>query len=99
MLDCRCTNENPAWSEIAQLLSENASHAPSPSKQLITLTQILESALKIYHMDVVCGFLKPSHESMEVNPAQPNIIAGSLHIAVLSPNKIPAQDILKISAP
>ena len=36
---------------------------------------------------------------MEVNSTQPNIIAGSLHIAVLSPNKIPAQDILKFSTP
>ena len=42
-------------------------------------------------MDVDCDFLKPSHESMEVSSTQPNIIAGSLHIAVLSPNKIPAQ--------
>ena len=50
-------------------------------------------------MDVDCDFLKPSHESMEVNSAQPNIVAGSLHIAVLSPNKIPAQDILEISTP
>ena len=79
--------------------SESASHAPSPSKQLITPTGILESALKLYDMDVDCDFLKPSHEGMEVNSAQPNIIAGSLHIAVVSPNKIPAQDILEISTP
>ena len=50
-------------------------------------------------MDVDCDFFKPSHESMEVNVAQPNIIAGWLHIAALSPNKIPAQDILEISTP
>ena len=48
-------------------------------------------------MDVDGDFLEPSHESMEVNSAQPNIIAGPSHIAVLSPNKIPAQDILAIS--
>ena len=39
--------KNPALSEIAQFLSENASHAPSPSKQLITPTEILESALEL----------------------------------------------------
>ena len=38
-------------------------------------------------MDVDGDFLEPSHESMEVNSAQPNIIAGPSHIAVLSPNK------------
>ena len=68
--------KNPAQSEIAQHQSESASHAPSPSKKLITPTEILESALKLYDMDVDCDFLKPSHESMEVNSAQPNIIAG-----------------------
>ena len=50
-------------------------------------------------MDVDCDILEPSHESMEVNSAQPNTIAGSLHIACLSPNKIPAQYILEISTP
>ena len=93
MPDCRCTNKESAWSEIAQHQSESASHAPSPSKQLVTPIQMFESALELYDMDVDCDFLKPSHESMEVNSAQPSIIAGSLHIAVLSPNKILAQDI------
>ena len=48
-----------------------------------------------------CGWclLEPLHESMEVNSAQLNIIAGPSHNAVLSPNKISAQDILAISTP
>jgi len=44
-------------------------------------------------------FLEPSRESMNVNLAQPNIVAGPSHIAVLLPNKRPAQDVLAISAP
>ena len=81
MPDCRCTNKESAWSEIAQHQSESASHAPSPSKQLVIPIQMFESALELYDMDVDCDFLKPSHESMEVNSGQPNIIAGPSHIA------------------
>ena len=63
--------KNPAWSEIFQHQSESTSHAPPLSKQLITPTQILESALELHDMDVDGNFLEPSHESMEVNcPAQ-----------------------------
>ena len=74
--------KNPAWSEIVQHQSESASYAPSPSKQLITPAEIRESALELYDIDVDSDFLEPWHESMDVHSAQPNIIAGSLHIAV-----------------
>ena len=47
-------------------------------------------------MDVDGDFLGPSHESMEANSAQPNIIAGPSQVA---PNKIPTQVILAISTP
>jgi hypothetical protein len=50
-------------------------------------------------MDVGSDFLEPSHESMEVTSAQPNIVAGPSQITVLLPNKRPAQDVLAISAP
>jgi len=50
-------------------------------------------------MDVDNDFLKPTHESMEVNSVQPNIIAGPSQITVSLPNKRPAQDVLAISAP
>ena len=36
---------------------------------------------------------------MEVNSAQPNIVAGPSQITVLSSSKWPAQDVLAISAP
>ena len=91
--------KNPARLKIVQHQSGSASHAPPPSKGLITPTQIIESAPELYHMDVDSNFLEPSHESMEVNSAQPNIVAGPSHIAVLLPNKRPAQDVLAISAP
>ena len=45
--ECRCTNKESAWSEIGQHQSESASHAPSPSKQLITWTQILEKCSRV----------------------------------------------------
>ena len=50
-------------------------------------------------MDVDGGFLEPPHESMGVKSAQSNITAGPSHIAVLSLNKIHAQDISAVSAP
>jgi len=50
-------------------------------------------------MDVDNDFLKPTHERMEVNSAQPNIVAGPSQITVLLPNKRHAQDVLAISAP
>ena len=94
---------NPAWSKIVEHQSGSASHTPPPSKGLISPTQILESTPEVYHMDVdgdVDGdFLEPSHESMEVNSAQPNNIAGPSQITVSLSNKRPAQDILEISAP
>ena len=70
----------------------------TPTK-LIPPTQILENALELYDMDLDGNFLEPSHQSMEVDSAQPNIIVGQSHIAVLSPNKIPTQDILANSTP
>ena len=36
---------------------------------------------------------------MEVNSAQPDIVAGPSQITVLLPSKWPAQDVLAISAP
>ena len=50
-------------------------------------------------MDVDGNFLEPSHASMEVESAQPNIVAGPSQITVSLSNKRPAQDILAISAP
>ena len=44
-------------------------------------------------------FLKPTYESMEVNSAQSNIIAGPSQITVSLPNGRPAWDVLAISAP
>jgi hypothetical protein len=61
--------KNPAQSKIVQHQSGSASHAPPPSKGLIALMQILESAPELYHMDVDSDFYEPSHESMEVNSA------------------------------
>jgi len=49
-------------------------------------------------MDVDSEFLEPL-KSMEVNSAQPNIVAGPSQITVLLPNKRSAQDVLAISAP
>ena len=91
--------KNPTRSKIVQHQSGSASHAPPPGKGLITPTQIFESGPELYHMDVDSNFLEPLQESMEVNSVQPNIVAGSSHIAVLLPNKRPAQDVLAISAP
>jgi len=50
-------------------------------------------------MDVDNDFLEPIHESMEVNSAQPNIVAGPSQITVSLPNKRPAPDVVVISAP
>ena len=83
--------QNPAWSKIVEHQSGNASHAPPPSKGLIAPTQILESTPELYHMDVDDDFLEQSHESMEVNSAQPNIVAGPSQITVSLSNKRPAQ--------
>ena len=49
--------KNPAQLKIVQYQSENASHAPPPSKGLIALTQILESAPELYHMNVDSDFI------------------------------------------
>ena len=48
---------------------------------------LLTAFLDIYHMDVDSDFLELSHESMEVNSAQLNIVAGPSWITVLLPNK------------
>ena len=82
--------KNPAQLKIVQHQSEIASHALSPSKGSIAPTQILESVAEIYHMDADSDFLEPSHESMEVNSAQLNIVAGPSQITALLPNKRPA---------
>jgi hypothetical protein len=50
------------------------------SKVLIVPAQILQNAPELYHMDVDSGFPEPSHESMEVDSAQPNIVAGPSQI-------------------
>ena len=50
-------------------------------------------------MDEGNDFLEPSHESMEVNSTQPNIVAGPSQITVSLPNKRPAHNVLAISAP
>jgi len=50
-------------------------------------------------MDVDNDFLKPTHERMEVNSAQPNIIVCPSQITVSLPYKRFAQDVLAISAP
>ena len=91
--------KNPARSKIVQHQSGSASHAPPPSKGLIAPTQILESAPELYHMDVGSDFLEPSHQSMEVESAWPNTVAGPSQITVLLPSKRPAQDVLAVSAP
>ena len=49
-------------------------------------------------MDEDSDFLQPSHESMEVNSTQPNIVAGPSQITISLPNKRPAQDVLAILA-
>jgi len=54
---------------------------------------------KEYHIDVDNDFIEPSHESMEFNSAQPNIVADPSQITVPLPNKRPAQDVLAILAP
>ena len=83
--------QNPAWSKTVQHQNGSASHAPPPSKGLISLTQILESTPELYHMDVDGDFLEPSsHESMKVNSAQPNIVAGPSQITASLPNERPA---------
>jgi len=79
--------KNPAWSKIVQHQIGSASHAPPPSKGLIAPTQILESAAELYHMDVDRDFLETSHESMEVNSAQPNIVAGPCKLQLYCPIK------------
>ena len=91
--------KNPARSKMVQHQSGSASHAPPPSKGLIAPTQILESAPELYQMDVGGDFIEPSHESLEVNSTQLNIVAGPPQITVLIPNKRPAQDVLAISTP
>jgi hypothetical protein len=58
---------NPAQSKIVQNQSGSASHAPSPSRGLISPTQILRSAPELYLMDVDSDFLEPSHESVKIN--------------------------------
>jgi hypothetical protein len=55
------------FSKIVQNQIRSASHAPSPSRGLISPSQILRSAPELYHMDVDSDFLEPSHESMKVN--------------------------------
>jgi len=50
-------------------------------------------------MDVDNDFIEPSHESMEVNSAQPNVVADPSQITVPLLNKRPAQDVLAILAP
>ena len=80
--------QNPAQSRHQ---SGSASHAPPPSKGLGSPTQILESTPEVYYMDVDGDFLEPSHESMEVNSAQPNIVAGPSQMTVSLSNKRPAQ--------
>ena len=79
--------QNPARSKIVEHQSGSASHAPPPSKRLISPTQILESTPELYHMDVDGDFIEPSHETMEVNLAQPNVVAGPSQITVLLPSK------------
>jgi hypothetical protein len=58
---------NPAQSKIVQNQRGSASHEPSPSRGLISPTQIPRSVPELYRMDVDSDFLEPSHESMKVN--------------------------------
>ena len=49
--------KNPAQLKIVQYQSENASHAPPSSKELIALTQILESAPEPYYINMNSDFI------------------------------------------
>ena len=49
--------KNPAQLKIVQYQSKSASHAPPPSKELFSLTQILESVPELYHMNVDSDFI------------------------------------------
>ena len=77
--------KNSDWSEILQHQSGSASHASPPSKGLISPGQIVENAPELYYMDGDSDFLEPSHENMEVDSPQPNIVASPSQITVSLP--------------
>ena len=56
MPGCRCTNKE-SCSIKNKHQSESASHTPPSSKELIALTQILESAPELYHINVDSDFI------------------------------------------
>ena len=80
MPDHRCTDKECVQSNIVEHQSGSGSHAPLSRKGSNAPTQIPECAPEPYHMDVDSNFFGPSHESMEVNSAQPNIVAGPSQI-------------------